>query len=167
MMKKSGIQKTMPAYVLCVCLALSCNKMDVPPALMPESHNIIGFSVSGGEMPRTKGIPTSSENIAMLYDDNVRIIAFRGTEEYIPSQLLLSPSGENGGWHTSQSYFWPESGNLDFWAWAPADLNAVFDSSSSALSFSYSIPISDTDAKLDAVGQRDIVLTYRGWMRNT
>ncbi len=167
MLKKSEIQKTMPAYALCVCLALSCNKMDVLPALMPENHSIIGFSVSSNEIPRTKGIPTSSENIAALYADNIRIVAFRGTEEYIPSQQLLSPSGENGRWHTSQSYFWPENGNLDFWAWAPADLNADFNGSCSALSFSYSLPISDADAKMDAVGQRDIVLTHIAAGRET
>ena len=159
MIKKFRIMKTLPAYVLGVCLALSCNT-EALQLQSPVGNGAIGFSVLEGQDSGTKGIPATSDNVASLYADNVRVTAFRGTSEYIPSQMLYSPSGENALWHTSESYFWPESGSLDFWAWAPADLSAVFNDSRSALSFDYSLPAPDPEEKQDAVGQKDIVLTW-------
>lgn len=121
MIKKFSFIKTLPAYALGVCLALSCNTVE-PQFADPAPVREIGFVPTESQLPGTKGIPVASDNIATLYADNVRIVAFRGRNEYIPSQRLLSPSGENPLWHTSERYFWPESGSLDFWAWAPADI---------------------------------------------
>lgn len=166
MVKIFRIQTAMPAYALCVCLALSCNNSDLLPQRFGDGE--IGFAVNREEVePLTKGIPASSDNIATLYADNVSIAAFYGTDEYIPTQPLWSPSTENDRWHTSQSYFWPESGSLDFWSWAPADLDVAFNASRSVLSFRYSLPAPDHDAKQDAVGQQDIVLASAHADRNT
>ncbi|MCQ2165853.1 MAG: fimbrillin family protein [Bacteroidales bacterium] len=164
-----NIFKTMPAYALCVCLAMSCNTaaLQVP---QPYGSTGIGFSVSDageasengpayGGTPLTKGIPAASGNLVKLFADDIGVVAFRGTEEYIPVQRLLSPSADNGSWHTSQSYFWPESGSLDFWAWAPAGLNPLFDAGRTSLSFSYSLPSPDPDTGQDAIGQKDMIMT--------
>ena len=158
MIKKFSFIKTLPAYALGVCLALSCNTVE-PQFADPAPVREIGFVPTESQLPGTKGIPVASDNIATLYADNVRIVAFRDRGEYIPSQRLLSPSGENPLWHTSERYFWPESGSLDFWAWAPAELNASFDEEHSILSFGYSLPVPDPDTKQDALQQQDIVLT--------
>lgn len=158
MIKKFSFIKTLPAYALGVCLALSCNTVE-PQFADPAPVREISFVPADSQQAGTKGIPVASDNIATLYADNVRIVAFRGRDEYIPSQTLLSPSGENPLWHTAERYFWPESGSLDFWAWAPAGLNAVFDDGHSSLSFSFSLPAPDPDSKQDAPGQQDIVLT--------
>lgn len=158
MTKRFSIYKTLPAYALGVCLALSCNTVE-PQFPGPVPVREIGFISTDSRQAGTKGIPIASDNIATLYTDNVRIVAFRGRSEYIPSQTLLSPSGDNPLWHTSERYFWPESGSLDFWAWAPVDLNAVFDEENSSLSFGFCLPVPDPDTKQDALGQQDIVLT--------
>ena len=158
MIKKFSFIKTLPAYALGVCLALSCNTVE-PQFADPAPVREIGFVPTESQLPGTKGIPVASDNIATLYADNVRIVAFRDRGEYIPSQRLLSPSGENPLWHTSERYFWPESGSLDFWAWAPAELNASFNEEHSILSFGYSLPVPDPDTKQDALQQQDIVLT--------
>lgn len=157
MTRKFSIFKTLPAYALGVCLALSCNTVELQLA-GPAPVREIGFVPTDSRQSGTKGIPATSDNVATLYADNVRIVAFRDKGEYIPSQTLLSPSGENPLWHTSERYFWPESGSLDFWAWAPAELNAAFDEENSTLSFDFSLPVPDPDTKQDALGQRDIVL---------
>ena len=158
MTKKFSFFKTLPAYALGVCLALSCDTVE--PQFTGQAHvREIDFVPADSQQSGTKGIPVASGNIATLYADNVRIVAFRDRSEYIPSQTLLSPSAENPLWHTAERYFWPESGALDFWAWAPAGLNAVFDDEHSTLSFGFSLPAPDPDTKQDALGQQDIVLT--------
>lgn len=148
----------MPAYVLCVCLALSCTASDIEPQKTAPEHKI-GFTIYDSRGMETKGIPVSTDNLAMVYADNVRVAAFRDNQAYIPSQLLLSPSVGNALWHTSESYFWPESGSLDFWAWAPASLNVTFSADRSGISFDFTLPAPDPDRKQDAITQQDIVLT--------
>ena len=168
MNRKLKIFKTLPAHALCVCLALSCNPAGLPPQNSDASCGIgftvadsqAGYTGTDGSTPQTKGMPVTSDNIATLYADNACIVAFRGADEYIPQQPLLSPSVENGRWHTAQNYFWPESGSLDFWAWAPADIEAAFSEDRSALSFSYALPAPDTDAMQDATAQHDIVMAH-------
>ena len=157
MFRTFGIFGKLPAYALGVCLAISCNKADLEPQ-RPVDGGEIGFTLAGGEESQTKGLPAASDNIAMLYADNVRVAAFRDRGEYIPSQLLYSPSDDNALWHTSESYFWPESGSLDFWAWAPATLDVTFDDAHSSLSFGFSLPAPDSERKQDALGQQDVVL---------
>ena len=158
MTKSYKIFKTVPAYVLCVCLALSCSASDIEPQETASEHKI-GFAIYDSRKPETKGIPVSSDNLATIYTDNVRVTAFRENQEYIPAQLLCTPSDENSLWHTSKSYFWPESGSLDFWAWAPASLEVAFNTDHTALSFGLSLPAPDPEKKQDALGQQDIVLT--------
>lgn len=149
----------MAAYATGVCLAMACNTATLEPQ-SPVRYSEIGFDVIDGQAPLTKGIPAASDNIAALYADNVRVVAFRNGSEYIPSQLLHSPSDVNAFWHTAESYFWPENGSLDFWAWAPADLDADFDEGRSSLSFDFRLPSPDPLAKQDAVAQQDVVMTH-------
>ena len=158
MTKSYRIFKAVPAYALCVCLALACTASDIEPQETAPEHKI-GFAIYDSREAETKGIPASSENLATLYADNVRVTAFRENQEYIPAQLLCAPAGGNSLWHTSESYFWPESGSLDFWAWAPASLEVAFSTDHTALSFGFSLPAPDPDKKQDALGQQDIVLT--------
>lgn len=154
-----GKFRALPAYATGVCLAMACNTATLEPQ-SPVRYSEIGFDVIDGQAPLTKGIPAASDNIAALYADNVRVVAFRNGSEYIPSQLLHSPSDVNAFWHTAESYFWPENGSLDFWAWAPADLDADFDEGRSSLSFDFRLPSPDPLAKQDAVAQQDVVMTH-------
>lgn len=158
MTKSYRIFKAVPAYALCVCLALACTASDIEPQETGPEHKI-SFAIYDSREPGTKGIPVSSDNLATLYADNIRVAAFRGNQEYIPAQPLRAPLGGNTFWHTAESYFWPESGSLDFWAWAPSSLGVNFSSDHTSLSFGFSLPAPDADTKQDALGQRDIVLT--------
>ena len=168
--------KTIPiALVAFAVTLLSCINDETA---VRSGHQEIGFSLNGQtEWHTTRGVAVNDVNMESVYADNVGVVAFKAGDgsEYIPQQPLLSPNASDLLWHTAGRYYWPQSGSLIFWAWAPMELPSgkgsgftpIFSDDRNVMSFSYAMQSPDAAVRADAVTQSDLVIARTVADRNT
>ena len=122
--------------------------------------------------PETKGVPVTNDNLAKLYTGKVGIKAiYNDASAYIVDDLYYMENPPT--WSTGYSwvagsdtnphtYYWPKTGNLDFWAWAPENSfdTPTIEQNEGAwnMSFSYTLPTPTTDFK-DAKAENDLIFS--------
>lgn len=99
---------------------------------------------------------------ATMYDKFNVVAQYKKADESINSQLYMNETATRSGslWSPNSTYYWPEKGQLRFFAWAPTD--ATFDAvpnTPNATTLKYTTP---TEAKK----QHDIVAAATGFKSN-
>lgn len=90
---------------------------------------------------------------------------------YIPDSEVV-PLGDDGNtWYVKEpKYFWPDEKQLRFNAFAPASAESALNGlniGGETLSFTYTVPVSDSEPRIDAEKQPDIMLATTVCSRKT
>lgn len=150
-----------------------CSEEDLPDK---GNGNVIGFTLDMGKnedamsenTTHTRGTRIKTDNLNTFYNGKVGVRSFYGANLYFDNVLNYE---SNHRWKTPVTYYWPtNTGNLDFWAWAPQtlptgkgtrdDIKGKINNSSKTVSFNYTMQAPDATNKKDAENQQDLIFAY-------
>ena len=118
-----------------------------------------------GFFPETKGTPAYTENVGVLYADNLSVYGDKGSFTTATTYENMDDSTVDGGWRYYHNYSgdpWPESGAVGFYLNMPASPGGLTINSRTGGKFSISFT-SPTSAE----DQEDILFAYRSIDKDT
>ena len=101
-----------------------------------------------------------------MYDDFKVVAQYKKADESINSQLYMNETATRSGllWSPNSTYYWPEKGQLRFFAWAPTD--ATLDESPIYPQENVNMTTLKYTASTDLTKQRDLVAAATGFKSN-
>ncbi|MCI7371382.1 fimbrillin family protein [Prevotella sp.] len=103
---------------------------------------------------------------ATMYDKFNVVAQYKKADESINSQLYMNETATRSGllWSPNSTYYWPEKGQLRFFAWAPTD--ATLDESPIYPQENVNMTTLKYTASTDLTKQRDLVAAATGFKSN-
>lgn len=101
-----------------------------------------------------------------MYDDFKVVAQYKKADGSINSQLYMNETARRSGplWSPNSTYYWPEKGQLRFFAWAPTD--ATLDESPISPQENVNMTTLKYTASTDLTKQRDLVAAATGEFSN-
>ena len=101
-----------------------------------------------------------------MYNDFKVVAQYKKADESINSQLYMNETATRSGllWSPNSTYYWPEKGQLRFFAWAPTD--ATLDESPIYPQKNVNMTTLKYTASTDLTKQRDLVAAATGFKSN-
>lgn len=120
-----------------------------------------GIGNSNAGRPATRAAMQKS-----MYDEFKVVAQYKKADGSINSQLYMNETARRSGllWSPNSTYYWPEKGQLRFFAWAPTD--ATLDESPIYPQENVNMPTLKYTASTDLTKQRDLVAAATGFKSN-